>query len=289
MQSIRQVITAKLGAILMHATIRRVCAAVLGALALTLGLLSAPAASAASAAVSATPVTNTPSDNYAGWSMTGLTGTDRYAAAHWTVPSVQCLGQLLHPSLLPANAWAAPWVGLAGGPDLSTAWLSQVGTWSQCINGFNLGDNYAFVELDSQLPGGEPPKRLFEVNPGDEMYGQVESDGQVNGQLRLWAYIGDLTTGQSAEGYIFPTNATLAQAEYQAIVTVERYGDLGLAKFSKPIQFTGVQLSAGTGLTQFTMVESSKRSPVMAVASALGPSPAPYEGVAFTVTWKRWD
>ena len=232
----------------------------------------------------------TPSSNYAGWSVTGLTGTHRYVAADWTVPSVQCLGQWLHPSLLPSNAWAAPWVGLAGGPDLSQAWLSQVGTYSQCTDGVNpTFNNYAFVELYSQLPGGEPPKKLFEVHPGDKMFGQVQDDGEVNGQLRLFSSIKDLTTGQSAAGYIFPTNGTLANAEYQAIVTVENYNGQGLAEFDSPIQFTGVQFSPGTGLTQFTMVGSSPTFPLMAVAGPLSPSPAPNVSSAFTVTWKRWN
>jgi hypothetical protein len=229
------------------------------------------------------------SGNYAGWSETGLTGTDRYVAAHWTVPRVQCAGQLLHPGLLPSKAWAAPWVGLAGGPNtahgLANAWLSQVGTISQCTFGLNTA-NYAFVELASDLPGGEPPKLLFRVNANDKMYGQVESDGEVNGQLRLYSYISDLTTGKSAQGYIFPTHASLTQAEYQAIVTVERWSpDGGLAKFPSPIQFTGVQFSKGTGLTQFTMVA---KHTTLAVAGSLGSSPPPYSGAAFKVFWKRW-
>lgn len=229
------------------------------------------------------------SGNYAGWSMTGLTGTDRYVAAHWTVPSVQCAGQLLHPGLLPSKAWTAPWVGLAGGPNtqkgLANAWLSQVGTLSQCTDGINT-DNFAFVELASDLPGGEPPKLLFKVNANDQMYGLVESDGQVNGQLRIYSYISDLTTGQSAQGYIFPTHASLMQAEYQAIVTVERYTDGGgLANFPSPIQFTGVQLSQGSGLTRFAMVV---KGATLSVAGNLSPSPSPYTGGAFMVTWKKW-
>jgi hypothetical protein len=229
------------------------------------------------------------SGNYAGWSETGLTGTDRYVAAHWTVPSVQCRGQLLHLGLLPAKAWAAPWVGLAGGPNtakgLANAWLSQVGTISQCTDGFNT-DNYAFVELASHLPGGGPPELLFRVHTNDKMYGQVESDGEVNGQLRLYYAISDLTTGNSKKGYISVAHASLLQTEYQAIVTVERwFPDGGLTKFSSPIQFTGVQFSRGTGLTQFTMVANGA---TLAVAGNLGSSPPPYNGDAFKVFWKRW-
>ena len=148
--------------------------------------------------------------------------------------------------------------------------------------------NYAFSELYSQLPGGESPKRLFEVHPGDKMFGQVQDAGEVNGQLRLSSFIKDLTTGQSAAGYIFPPQGTLANAEYQAFVTVENYNSQGLAKFSNPIQFTGVQFSPGTGLTRYTMVGSSPTSPVMAVAGPLSPSPAPNVSSAFTVTWKSW-
>jgi len=173
------------------------------------------------------------------------TGYVTDAEASWTVPKVSCAAG--------SNARAAVWVGAWGSNtsiDDKTAWLPQIGTDSQCINGkayylltwemethVTGGGNAAqdgyecnsYYCVKGSLPTGKDPfggsgKVVF-VQPGDSVSASVfneDSSGSSAAHRTFYISLTDNKTGHYVAGTM-KTNLTvpLADIARQAGVIVE--------------------------------------------------------------------
>jgi hypothetical protein len=120
------------------------------ATAIGLCLLVAMPASAASAAGGPTTI-QTP--NFAGYSFYQPGGYVNGIIGDWTVPAVQCptAGQPGNTGTPRAVIWAGLW-GSNASIKANTAWLPQIGTDSQCVNGTAV--YLGIFEMETNVAGG---------------------------------------------------------------------------------------------------------------------------------------
>lgn len=229
------------------------------------------------------PPTVTQIRNYAGYSASALTGTDRYSLAHWTVPRVTCKGA-------PGKGYkgrAAVWVGLWG----SKRRLMQAGTNSLCTkrtaNHRTSYETryYAWYEF---VPAN--PKILkMKVRPGDHMYAQVEYAGKKHGRLRFWYDVTNLTRNKQKTGFVIaPKGTTLANSAYWGGAIVEGLGN-HLAKF-RPIKIWNIGVGAAfylaPAITRYQM--GIKRCVYFVCVNDILATPSALKNDSFTVTWHKF-
>lgn len=163
----------------------RICAALLGALTLILGL-SVPASAASPAG-----------SYYAGYS-TPYSHSYTAAGAYWHIPHLNCL---FSPE---PRSGATQWVGLGGisDPHHPSTSLVQVGIVSGCVLGYQL--NIPFWEVTppqtQQQQDGFTIGDLLNTQTGDTMSGSVDYYGTrpgFSGQGWYHLAMDDLTTGWS--------------------------------------------------------------------------------------------
>jgi hypothetical protein len=275
-------------------TVKRLCRYLLAGMLPLISLGLAPAASAAPAAAKSPPVTTIPSLSISGWGFTGLTSTDRFAAASWTVPAVHCLD----PSDPAASdhSRVGVWVGLIGASQ-SAARLTRAGTEVECSAGVKIKDAAFFTE--ARTNGGFRPEWLFDVRAGDKITAVVQYEGLSHGRRKFDYVVVDHTNGRRAAANVtIPSKAlTERQVAYTAAAVVERArasfsgpGPLGgLAKFKTPIRLNHLVLGVtGRGLIRWEMFSRTGRRLARntGIRSA-GPAPTAITG-RFRVIWEHW-
>lgn len=133
-------------------------------------------------------------DNWAGYIVTN-SGTVTTVSASWTVPTVYCSESV---SLGMSSSDAAMWVGIGGYNGNPS--LEQIGTDSQC-NGAS-ATYISWIEL-LWYPVGHWGATLFNVNPGDLIYAEVQYTGlDNNGYYQFFFSIYDQDTSNSYYHYI---------------------------------------------------------------------------------------
>lgn len=218
------------------------------------------------------------STNWAGYAVTGSSGSVSFVKASWTVPKVQ--GSC--PSS--KNEYSAFWVGIDG---YSSKTVEQTGTDSDCQGGSPT--YYAWYEF---YPAASNLISKIKVKPGNVMVAQVKfAAGKFN------ATITDLNTSVSASHTKAVKGAARSSAEWIAEAPSSSSGILPLADFGTArfgYDATGAAstgeatVSGSTGsigsfatATSLTMVTQSG-SLTKASVSALTP-----DGSSFNVTWVR--
>jgi Peptidase A4 family len=252
-----------------------------------------------------------PYDNYAGYAAYPSVGYVMKVQAIWSVPSISCplLG-------LPR---AAAWVGMWGGTtsiNNGTAWLPQIGTVSQCVNG--RASYVAFWEMATLVTGqGNAPQMLnsIPVHPNDTIVASVAFLGPAtfpNGYERrkFELQIRDTTDNKSAVlyeetsagvqlGSVIRQGGAVIEDEPPSSCSVQDLPDCsvaspfqwlghGLAKFDPPVHFSKVIVSGRAGVTwkyfEYVMRDGPGGS-VLAQNSPLGLS----NGMYYTITWKAQE
>jgi hypothetical protein len=237
---------------------------------------------------------------YAGYSAHPSTGTVSFALATWTVPSASC-----NPSHLANKSQVAVWVGLWGpNASLSTDWLPQAGTVSQCaeIAGVSQSRYEAVYQMFYQ-PEAHGFTPLFGVNAGDTMFAQVEpagkGSGKHQGELRFWWYVGDQTTNTFAEAgydgqpYLYTDRGvSLSKAAYQGGAIVERVDDTKAGVSGELPKFPAIAIS-GIGVGEDTTksinwTSYQWRMNAYAHTGAIAEFPTPEGYGKFTVNWTHY-
>jgi hypothetical protein len=204
-----------------------------------------------------TGTTNSSSENWAGYAVTGNNGSFNSVSSSWVQPSVNC-------SAVAGDSYSSYWVGLDG---FSSNTVEQIGTEADCIN--QQAYYNAWYEMYPSNPY-ELSLRL-NVNPGNQMSASVTytpaamktvyrnghkylSSTPANFKLALT----DNTTGQS---YSTTVNARPTYARSSAEVITEApysggilpLADFNLANYSSST-VNGTPMGAYANLQDITMV-----------------------------------
>jgi hypothetical protein len=239
---------------------------------------------------------------YAGYGYTGVSAPAAFiqVSARWGVPRVECPSVLEEPS-----AWqhsrAAPWVGVSGDLyHLSTAWLIQTGTISNCAYGEVSYEAVWAVIAPSetgasskQLPFKVASGEEFQVEPNDEISAGVNYDGST-GSFNFW--ITNFSKGISASHQEWVLGATAQNSRSWALCIVESapasalLSQGGMAKFTTPIEMLTCSVFEGHPnaehvLHQFEISKSSDGKPLDTPKAVAHPMDL---SGGFTIEWQDW-
>jgi len=220
--------------------------------------------SAASAAAPAPTVLH--SYNYAGYAAYPASGDVGNVQATWNVPDITC------PAKSYSQPRAAAWTGMWGGTtsiNNGTAYVAQIGTVSDCL----LSSKFpytshpvytAFWEIEGAH--GNLPQTIgsVPVHPNDTIVASVAYLGATDGKQDFEMWIHDMTDNKYAQGDVqsavaVPLGSIIRQGgaivEYEPPCSwltwppdlCELGGSNGLARFSPPVRFTSVFVSAEKG------------------------------------------
>jgi hypothetical protein len=240
------------------------------------GFAVLPATAFAPAFLASGPIvkaSTTSSLNWAGYVVTGASGSITTASGSWVQPAVTC------PSS--GNTYAAFWVGIDGYSDST---VEQTGTLAECQSG--TATYFAWYEFY--------PRPSFEITTISVHAGDVMSASVQYTSGKFVVTITDVTTGQTFSTSA-KVNAQRTSAEWIAEApssggSILPLADFGTASFGS--DYTGVAStnyatisgttgaigSFGTSVVAITMVDSS--GGVKASSSSLSS-----DGTSFTVTW----
>jgi hypothetical protein len=253
----------------------------------------------------ATALPSTP--DWAGYSAHPASGYAADVEASWTVPRITCAAG--------SNARVAVWAGMWGGitsMEDNTAWLPQIGTSSQCVNGTPA---YTLAwQMYSQTGGGTSPMNAYAsgpyydvygslptnpagvvlVNPGDSVNAEVYAQGPYGSSATERTFeivLNDSTTGKSALGEITTNQPVLlgnVESQGGAIVESGESGGNGLAQFS-PVTFSDVDVYGGSGGYSFFKWNMQYDSDQLASDGPLGIDFVSADETEYygTVTWQH--
>jgi hypothetical protein len=280
-----------------------------------------PSASSAQGLTVISPhVTNL--DAWAGYSAYPAAGYVSKQTASWTVPTISC------PISINEKPSAAVWVGMWGSNSSmasKTGWLPQIGTESDCSEGFAIPPKLVW-QMQSQVSGGGNTAQHGLDCPGDSTYylcgnlttisagDKISASVTFLGPYRIVASVltfqiqlTDLTTGKYAQGQIKTNKPVLigniasqggAIVEDNPPCTLAQLFTLncgplpannGLASFATPITISNAATSVG-GVSSASL---SYNEWVMKVASNghqlahNSPLTITTNGMSYNVSWLR--
>jgi hypothetical protein len=238
--------------------------------------------------------------------------TVTHVSALWVVPKVTCPTK----GISSHGAWgprAAVWVGLTGTLEsiftAGTAWLPQIGTDSNCVNGkpqySGVYELYHACNLHDILAcfQGEQAINNFKVNGGDTVYASVVYNGSTSAgaqqfQLTLVDYASGGSGTKVTENVKTSSDVPLLDVARQGVAIVENVdestaagipipGTGGLAQFKQPVEFVQYAVNGeppgGLSAIQYEMLKGNG-SRLATNSHPLGGNPAMGTG-NFTVTW----
>lgn len=214
------------------------------------------------------PFPGTESLNWAGFVLTGDTGSFQGASGEWTVPTLDC-------SAVP-NGIVGDWVGVDGtsttNPD-----LFQAGTISGCESGLQINAAW-WTDQDENYE----PMILFEPDPGDVISTEIAQSSSGN-----WSYtVDDVTADDSqtgTEAYSGPETSIewIVEDPSNTSGALDPLGDFGSTTFSS----LGVTLANGS----WTVPPYSDATDIVNEKGTVLAVPSPMEGTtsaaSFTVDY----
>jgi hypothetical protein len=210
--------------------------------------------------------TGTPSENWAGYIVQGVSGAVSDVSAQWIVPSVTCGSD---------KTYAAIWIGIDGSSDRT---VEQIGTEQDCENGQAL--YYPWFEMYPR-----PPSNLLKlpIEPGHVMKAEVKYTGSDQFTMTLT----DVTTGQNFSTTRTDRGARRRSAEWIVEAPASRH-ILPLANFDT-VQITdaATTLNGRAG----TITDTSWLHKAMIMATTKGtlkaqPTTLTSDGGGFEVIWR---
>jgi hypothetical protein len=268
------------------------------------GQVAAPDNVQASVAGSATArIPQILNPNWSGYSVYPKHGTLTGSTATWRVPPVHCESS--------GTQRAAVWTGLWGTNDSirkNHAWLSQIGTDSQCKNGhatyFIVYQLYhSNAEWCAFLPNwifvhvckGIRPVAVTSpaIHANDEIQAYVSYGGKAkDGKLKFLLDLTDVTAGSYFDQTVKVKAGTeLSDAAGQGGVIVEDNGDGGgLARFNPLQLWLGIYTNANFNPANFRQYEWILRVHRRNLAANESFKYSRLQdGYTFTVRWNHWN
>jgi hypothetical protein len=241
--------------------------------------------------------------NWSGYSVYPRHGTLNGSSATWRVPQVQCESS--------GTQRVAVWVGLWGtnrSIKNGRAWLSQIGTDSQCRNGhatyfivYQLYHsnaefcaflpNWIFVHVCKGIRAVTVMSPTIHAN--DEIDSFVSYSGKTrSGKLKFLLDLTDNTTGKYVDETVKVDAGTApSDAEAQGGVIAEDNGDSGgLAKFEPLKLWLTVYTSASFNSVNYKQYEWLLKVGKSTLASNQNFKYArSQDGYTFAVRWNHWN
>jgi hypothetical protein len=259
----------------------------LWSLALVLSIVVLPAAVAATVVV--TPAVTpwnailhsgphpsaTTSSNWAGYAVTGTSGSVSFVLGSWIQPSLTCTS---------ATRYSSFWVGIDG---YNSGTVEQTGTEADCSGG--VASYSAWYEFYPAFP----VTLSMTVHAGDTMKASVT---YVNSTVGFKVAISDVTTGANFTHTHTVASAHRSSAEWIAeapfsgrVLPLANFGTAHFGKDATSVASTNEATISGTtsvigsfAAASIHQINMASTSHLKAATSALTP-----DGTSFNVTWKH--